>query len=308
MSESTHRSGFVALVGRPNVGKSTLVNALTGQKVAIVSPKPQTTRTRITAIVNRSGAQIILVDTPGLTRGADALRRAMRRVSHTAVADSDVALVVVELDGRRTALGAADRDVIAAARRSSGHIVVAINKVDRLPRKQVLLPWMETYARELGIDVIVPISALQRDGLDLLMDELVARLPECPPLFPEDMVTEQAERVICAELVREQVLMQTRQEVPHAAAVVIEEFEDQRSDDGGRCRLTGRIYVERDSQKGILVGKGGQRIRSIGEAARREIEDLLGCSCHLGLSVVVDKDWRKSDRAVQRLGYGLTEE
>jgi len=304
MTENPYRAGFVALIGRPNVGKSTLVNALTGQKVAIVSPKPQTTRTRITAILSRPNAQVILVDTPGLTRGVDALRKAMRRISQMAAADADVALVIVEIEGDRAELNAADRDVIAAARRSPGQIVVAINKVDRLKQKAVLLPWMETYAGEAGIDAIVPISAKNNDGLDLLLGELVSRLPESPPLFPDDMVTEQAERVICAELVREQVLIQTRQEVPHATAVVIEQFEDQRTEEGGACRLAGRIYVERNSQKGIVVGKGGRQIKAIGEAARHEMEAVLGCTCHLNLTVHVDKDWRRSERAVQRLGYG----
>ena len=307
MTNDPHRAGFVALIGRPNVGKSTLVNALTGHKVAIVSPKPQTTRTRITAILNRPDAQVILVDTPGLTRGVDALRRAMRRISQSAASDADVALVMAEIEGERAELGAADRDVIAAARRSPGQIVVAINKVDRLRNKQVLLPWMEAYAREVGIDAIVPISARHVDGLELLLGELISRLPESPPLFPDDMVTEQAERVICAELVREQILIMTRQEVPHATAVIIEQFEDQRTGDGGSCRLEGRIFVERDSQKGILVGRGGRQIKAIGEAARQQIAALLGCTCHLRLTVHVDKDWRKSDRAVHRLGYGPDE-
>jgi GTP-binding protein Era len=304
MSENPYRAGFVALIGRPNVGKSTLVNALTGQKIAIVSPKPQTTRTRITAILNRPGAQVTLVDTPGLTKGVDALRKAMRRISQTAAADADVALVIVEIERDRVELNAADRDVIAAARRSPGQIVVAINKVDRLKDKSVLLPWMETYAGEAGIDAIVPISAKRSDGLDILLGELISRLPESPPLFPDDMVTEQAERVICAELVREQVLLQTRQEVPHATAVVIEQFEDRRTEEGGACHLQGRIYVERNSQKGIVVGKGGHQIKAIGETARHEMEAVLGCTCHLKLTVHVDKDWRRSERAVQRLGYG----
>jgi GTP-binding protein Era len=156
----------------------------------------------------------------------------------------------------------------------------------------------------MGIDAIVPISARTGDGLERLVSEIVARLPESPPLFPEDMITDQAERAICAELVREQLLLVTRQEVPHAAAVVIEEFDDQRDESGGRCHLTGRIYVERDSQRRIVIGKGGRQIKAISIAARREIEKLLACDVCLRLTVHVDKNWRQSERAVARLGYG----
>lgn len=308
-SSQTQRAGFVALVGLPNVGKSTLVNALTGQKVAIVSPKPQTTRTRITAIVTSPAAQVVLVDTPGLTGGGDALRRAMRRITQSTAATADLALVVVEATEDAPALSEAERDVIAAARLGSGHIVVALNKVDRVRNKAALLPWIEVFARLEGVDVVVPISATRKDGLDALMAELESRLPVSPRLFPEDMVTDQAERVLCAELVREQLLLQTRQEVPHSAAVVIEVFEDGREgSEGGTCHIEGRIIVEREAQKGIVVGKGGQRIKSLSEKARMGIEELLACRVYLRLTVHVDKNWRDSERALQRLGYGFDHE
>jgi len=299
------RSGFVALVGKPNVGKSTLVNAMAGQKLAIVSPKPQTTRNRLRAIVNRPGAQLVLVDTPGLTEGGDALRQTLRRITGSAAADADVGLAMLEIRGIKPELDDMDRQVLAMAQRQG--LVVVINKVDRLPDKAMLLPWMEVLHGATGGAVVIPVSARTGDGLEVLERELISRLPEGPFLFPEDMVTDEAERAIVGELVREQILLQTHEEVPHAAAVVIESFEDGRGDDDGLCRIEGRIYIERDSQKGILVGKKGSRIKSISEAARHEIEALLGARVYLRLTVHVSKDWRKNERAVLKLGYGDNE-
>ncbi|MEE8408956.1 MAG: GTPase Era [Myxococcota bacterium] len=300
----TFRAGFVALLGRPNVGKSTLVNALTGEKVAIVTPKPQTTRTRITAIVNRPEAQLILVDTPGVLGGRDPLRRALRRVAHGAAAEADLTLVVAEVHREEARITHEDRRIVEAARRGSGRVVVALNKIDRLERKEILLPWMQRYASEPGIEAVVPIAALHNDGLDDLVDELVQRLPYSPALFPTDIYTDQAERFLCAELVREQLLLQTRQEVPHSAAVVIDSFEDGRDESDGMCRLEGRIILEAESQKGIVVGKGGRKIKAVSQAARAEIEELLGCKVFLRMQVEVDRDWTRSDRALLRLGIG----
>jgi GTP-binding protein Era len=304
-STTAHRAGFVALVGRPNVGKSTLLNRLAGSKLAIVTPKPQTTRTRIEAIVNQPHGQVILVDTPGITAGKDALRKAMRRIAHGAAADADLALVVVEAAGAAGEISREDRRVVEAARQGAGRIIVAINKIDRLERKEVLLPAIERYAALSGIEAVIPIAALVGDGTDRLLEEVVARLPESPPLFDADVLTDQAERVLCAELVREQLLLQMRDEVPHSAAVVIDAFEDGRTDDGqGLCRLEGRVVVERDSQKGIVVGKRGSRIKAVSTAARQAIEELLGCKVFLRLRVVVDRNWTQNARAVSRLGYG----
>ena len=299
------RSGFVALVGRPNVGKSTLVNALVGEKVSIVTHKPQTTRTRIRAIVNRPEAQLVLVDTPGLVPSDSALRRAMRRSASMAAADADATLVVAQIRGDAGELTDLDRDVLETAKKAPGPVVLAINKIDLLARKESLLPWMAAYQREHELAAIVPISARAGDGLDILMRELVAILPEGPPLFPPEMHTDQAERFLCAELVREQLLLQTHEEVPYTAAVVIESFEDQRREDGGGlCRIEGRIYVERESQKGIVVGKGGQRIKEVSHKARLEMEQVLGCKVYLRLTVHVDRDWTENEQAVHRYGYG----
>jgi GTPase len=303
------RAGFVAVVGRPSVGKSTLVNTLVGEKVAIVTPKPQTTRTRIHGILNRPGAQVVLVDTPGLTRTDSALRRAMHRTAKLAAEGADAALLVVECRGERVELSAADREAVDTAKAALGKVVVALNKIDVLPRKELLLPWMELYQQAVTPAALVPISALRADGLDRLLAELIAVLPEGAPLFPADLHTDQAERFLCAELVREQLLLQLGQEVPHAAAVVIESFEDERREDGsGLVRLNGRIYVERESQKGIVVGKAGARIKSVSQAARLAVEELLGCKVFLRLTVHVAPDWTDEEGEVRRFGYDPTGE
>lgn len=303
------RSGFVALVGRPNVGKSTLLNYVLGEKVAIVSPKPQTTRTRIHGILNRPDAQLVFVDTPGLSSGKSALHKAMRRVAGEVADDAEVGLVVINIgrDESPAAMRVAkeDRELVARVRKSSGQVVVAVNKVDRVQPKQRLLPWLDLYHRELQLEDIFPISARTGDGVDTLVSHVAQRLPLGEPYFPRDLHTDQAERFICQELVREQLLFQTEQEVPHSAVVVIELFEDERDDtqQGGLCRLEGRIILERDSQKGIVVGKRGVRIKEISTRARQQMEQLLGCKVYLRLTVHVDKDWTKSPVALRK--YGL---
>lgn len=300
------RTGFVAVLGRPNVGKSTLVNALLGQKIAIVTPKPQTTRRRLMAVLNEPEGQLILVDTPGLCGQRTALGRAMGRMVGRAAADADVALVVAEVSRKGSPeVRPEDRAVLKAANRAQGKIFVALNKVDTLSDKSLVLPWIDAFARASDAEAIIPISARKGDGLAPLLAALMAALPEGEPVFPPDMLTDQAERFICGELVREQLLLQLQQEVPHSVAVEIEHFEDGRSSDGtGLCRLTGRIYVERESQKGIVVGKRGARIKSVSTAARREMEDLLGCKVYLRLVVRVDPDWTRKQGAVTRRGFG----
>jgi GTPase len=304
----THRAGFVALVGRPNVGKSTLLNAFLGEKVAITSAKPQTTRTRIQGIVTRESHQIVFVDTPGVCDTGTALRRAMRRIAGETAASSDVTLVIIELRKGAPAIANEDRELVKAALEGTGKVVVAINKVDLVWPKEQLLPWIAAYAKDLGVDtVVVPISAMKEDGLRELEKELVARLPESPALFPPDMHTDVAERFLCEELIREQLLRQTHQEVPHGVAVVIETFEDERTDDPkrpGLVRLEGRIYVEKESQKPIVIGRGGARIKSLSEQARKEIEPLLGCKVYLRLTVHVDEDWTKNEHRVRHYGLG----
>lgn len=297
--------GFVALVGRPNVGKSTLLNAYLGEKVSIVSPKPQTTRTRIHGILNRPDCQVVFVDTPGLCGSGNAIRRAMRGVAGQAAQDADVTLLLVEPHGDRPEVSREDQALAREARRAGGRLVVALNKIDRLKSKSHLLPWIEAYAHGVEAEAVVPISARYPDGLAALLETLVERLPQGPRLFPEDLHTDQAERFLCGELVRERMLFLMRDEVPHCAAVVIETFEDLRDErEPPLVRLEGRIYVERDSQKGIVVGKGGAQIKQISQEARRGIESLLQSQVYLRLTVHVDPDWtRRADR-VRHYGIG----
>ncbi len=301
------RAGFIALVGKPNVGKSTLVNTLLGEKVAIVSPKPQTTRTRIHGILNSDDAQMIFADTPGICDSGTALRKAMRRIGTQVAQEAEVTLVIIEIPEKPSAkptVAPEDERLVQAARSTGGHVIVALNKIDRIKPKERMLPWLQLYGETLQAPVM-PISALKREGLDLLIEELKKSLPPSPPLFPTDLHTDRAERFLCEELVREQLLFQTHEEVPHAAAVVIESFEDQRDDDsptGGLCRLEGRIYVERDSQKGIIVGKKGSRIKSVSTKAREAMEELLGSKVYLRLSVHVDSQWTRSMAGVRKFG------
>jgi GTP-binding protein Era len=310
MSEETiaenFRSGFVAIIGRPNVGKSTLLNKLLQAKVSIVSPKPQTTRTRIHGIVNEPNAQLVLIDTPGFCKVRGPLTRALRHVAGAAPGDADMTLVLAEMRGDNAEITDADREVLEAASRTPGQVILAINKIDLLPQKESLLPWMAAFAQAYSLAAVIPISAKTGDGLDELREELISRLPEGPALFPRDLHTDQAERFICAELVREQLLMQTQEEVPHSAAITVEAFEDGRETDANLVRITARIYVERDSQKAIVIGRGGQQIKAIGQAARKRIEDLLGSRVFLGLTVHVDKQWTQNERALKR--YGLMPE
>lgn len=299
----TFRSGFVALIGRPNVGKSTLVNRLLGEKVSIVSPKAQTTRNRIHAILNRDDAQVVFVDTPGLTAPKDALRKALRSIAGTAAADADAALVVVEVQpGDPSKLSAEDEAVLRTAAGGSGKVVVALNKIDRMPQMELVLPWIAGYAEHTAA-AVVPVSALRSDGLDALMEQILETLPEGPPMFPTDMHTDQAERFLVAELVREQLLYKLRDEVPHSCHVVVEVFDDARDDSGGMVHIEGRILVERDSQKGIVVGKKGATIKEVSTKAREQMEAVLHAKVFLRLQVAVAKNWTQDPRAVQRYGF-----
>ena len=301
-TDESFKAGFVAVIGRPNVGKSTLVNALLGDKVSIVSPKPQTTRTRIYGILNEPTSQLILVDTPGFCEERGPLTRALRRIAGGAPADADLTLVMAEIRGPTAEITDADREVLEAARRGSGKIVLALNKIDLLRQKETLLPWIDLYAKTYDLVAVIPTSARYQDGLGALYDEMLKHLPASPALFPQDMHTDQAERVLCAELVREQLLYQTQQEVPHSAAVVVDVFEDRREEPSPMCYLEGRIYVERESQKAIVIGRGGHQIKALGEKSRAQIEQLLGCKVFLKLTVHVDKEWTKNERSLRRLG------
>jgi GTP-binding protein Era len=289
------RSGFVALAGRPNVGKSTLVNAIVGRKVAIVSDKPQTTRRAIRGVATTHDSQLVLVDLPGVQRPRDALTARMQRRVESELADADAALLIVNaIQG----IGPGDRFIAGLLARASTPVVVAVNKVDRCSRAEIAATLQA--AAELGVgDDFFPISARTGEGLRALVDHLGSLLPEGPFFFPPEDRSDQSEQVLLAELVREQVLRRTRQEVPHAVEVEVEEIEERRAD---LIAVRAVIWVEADSQKGILIGAGGGMIKAIGTAARKELERELGTRVHLELAVRVRRAWRSDDRLLDRLG------
>jgi GTP-binding protein Era len=289
------RSGFVALAGRPNVGKSTLVNAIVGRKVAIVSDKPQTTRRAIRGVATTDDSQLVLVDLPGVQRPRDALTARMQRRVESELADADAALLLVNaIQG----IGPGDRFIASLLAGASTPVVVAVNKVDRCSRAEVVAALQA--AAELGVgDDVFPISARTGEGVGALVGHLASLLPEGPFFFPADEHSDQAESTMLAELVREQVLRRTRQEVPHAVEVEVEEIEERRDD---LIAVRAVLWVEADSQKGILIGAGGKMIKAIGTAARRELERELGCRVHLELAVRVRKAWRSDERLLDRLG------
>jgi GTP-binding protein Era len=291
------KSGFVALIGRPNAGKSTLLNRLVGQKLAIVSDKPQTTRNRIIGVRNYPEAQVVFVDTPGVHRPLHRLNVRMVDAALEALREVDVVTVVVDASDRP---GAGERYLMDIVRKVPVPRVLALNKVDKIP-KELLLPMIERYDREVGFADIVPISALTGENVDELEQVLLSHLPEGEPLYPEDFLTDQPERFFVAEIVREQVLQHTRAELPFASAVVVDRFEEP-DRPGGLLRLYCTIIVERESQKPIVVGKGGAMIKAIGTAARQELERFFGTKVFLDLRVKVRADWREDERMLDSLG------
>ena len=294
-----HRSGFVAVIGKPNVGKSTLMNAYLGQKVAIVSDKPQTTRRRLLGILTRPDAQIIFVDTPGIHRPRHKLGQFMVQTATRAIPDADEILFVVDVS---TMPDDEDRQIAALiAEREHIPVILALNKMDLLPPHKVQLH-TSVYLDLVRHDDWMMISATRGDNLDDLLERIVAHLPVGPRYYPEDQITDQTVRAIAAELIREQVLRFTHQEVPHAVAVLVDEFKERSAD---MTYIHATIIVERESQKRILLGEGGRMIKRISTAARREIEQLVGTRVYLELWVKVWKKWRKDEDNLRRLGYAL---
>ena len=290
----TH-SGFVALAGRPNVGKSTLVNAIVGEKVAIVSDKPQTTRRAIRGVAVRGDAQLVLVDLPGVQRPRDALTQRMQSRVERELADADAALLLLNAE---QGVGPGDRFIAGALRRADVPVVVAVNKVDRLDRPGIVAMLRATAELDLSDDIF-PLSARKGSGVDDLVAHLCGLLPEGPFMFGADAASDQPESVMLAELIREQILRRTFQEVPHAVEVVVEDVDRGRED---LVRVTALAWVEADSQKGILIGAQGKMIKAIGTAARRELERRLHAKVHLDLSVRVRRHWRADDALLDRLG------
>ncbi len=299
------RSGFVAVVGRPNAGKSTLVNRLVGQKIAIVTSKPQTTRNRIQRIVTKPQGQIVFIDTPGLHEADSALGRQMMQEVAAALEGIDVLLLMVDASSMHPH---ADDLLLQKAKRFRGRTILALNKVDRLPRPK-LLPLIESFSKAFEFSAIVPISALKGDGCDGLLDEILKQLPEGEAYFPEDQVTDQPERFLAAEIIREKAIQLMYHEVPYALAVVVEKYEEKPR----LLRIEAVMNVERDSQKKILIGHKGEMLKKIGTEARKELEAILGSKIYLGLFVKVAPDWRENPQKVRELDWryqleGLAEE
>jgi GTPase len=288
-------SGFVAILGRPNAGKSTLLNALVGEKVAIVSSHPQTTRNRILGIVNRPGAQMVISDTPGLHKPDSLLGRQMLEEIEQALDGIHVLLLIVDATQK---FGTGDQRAMDRAEQFRGPRILLLNKVDRM-RKDALLPLMDAYQKKLEFAEIIPISALTGDGIELLIKTLVKYVPEGPPYFPEEQYTDQPERFLASEIIREKVLLHTRQELPHAVAVMLDKF-----DEGEKMtRIHAAIYVDREGQKGIVIGRGGSMLKTIGTEARLELEKMLGRKIFLEIFVKVRPNWRDQAAVVRQLDW-----
>jgi len=291
------KSGFVSLVGRPNAGKSTLLNRLVGQKVAIVSDKPQTTRHRIVGVRNTPAGQMVFIDTPGIHKPVHRMNQRMVNAALDTLREVDLVVLVVDAS---VAAGAGDEFVLDVLGRSRAAAILALNKVDVI-QKARLLPAIDRYAKALQFKAIVPLSALTGEGVDRLEQAILAALPEGEPAYPEDYLTDQTQRTLTAELIREKVLVHTRDELPYSTAVVIDQFEEP-AREGAVTRIFASILVDHDSQKPIVVGKGGEMIKRIGSEARKDLEQMLDGRVYLDLHVKVRQDWRDDERLLDELG------
>ncbi|GBF33758.1 GTP-binding protein Era [Desulfocucumis palustris] len=294
-AKDSYKSGFAAIVGRPNVGKSTLLNRLVGQKIAIVSDKPQTTRHKIHSVITREDAQLVLLDTPGIHKPKHRLGEYMVEVALGTLKEVDVILFVVETETP----GPGDTFILEQMKRVTTPVLLVINKIDRIA-KHDLLPLIEGYRQLYDFKEIVPVSALNGENVERLTDLMVNYLPAGPKYYPDDMVTDRPERFIMAELIREKVLHLTSQEVPHSVAVVVEDVAERAN---GVVAVRAIVYTERDSQKRILIGKSGAMLKRIGQQAREEMEALFGSKFFLELWVKVKADWRNKDSYISNFGY-----
>ena len=295
-----HKSGFVTVIGRPNVGKSTLINKIIGQKIAIMSDKPQTTRSRIQCILNSDDAQIIFLDTPGIHKPMFKLGEYMLKAAESTLKEVDVIFFVIDATEK---FGGGEKYILERLATVTSPVILVINKIDLISRAEVL-PIIESYSARKNFAAVIPISAIDGTNLDTLIDEAKKFLPEGPKYYPVDMITDQPERLIIAELIREKILNVTEDEVPHSIAVDIEEITPRKN---SVTYIRAVVYVERDSQKGILIGKGGELLKSIGKNARPEIEMLLGTKVFLDLWVKVKRGWRNLNGAIQSFGLGSSE-
>ncbi|MFZ2631956.1 MAG: GTPase Era [Desulfosalsimonadaceae bacterium] len=294
----TFKSGFTAIIGAPNVGKSTLLNTMIGEKISIVSNKPQTTRNRIAGVSHRPGFQIVFLDTPGIHKSTKPLNSKMVEVAMSSIKDVDLILMVVDAANPEPA----SEQLILAKLKSSRQppVILALNKID-LIKKPKLLQLIDRWQKAYPFEEIVPVSATEGTQVDELLDAMEKRLPDGPPYFPEDMITDMPERFIAAEMIREKVFTLTAREIPFSTAVTIESFEELPKQN--LVRIHAAIHIERDSQKGIIIGKQGAMLRAIGEAARLDIEQMLDTRVFLQLFVRIEKNWSKDARALRKLGY-----
>jgi GTP-binding protein Era len=290
------RSGFVSLIGRPNAGKSTLLNALSGEKLAIVSEKPQTTRTTIQGVVNLARAQIVFIDTPGIHKSTTLFNKRMMETVRAALADRDVLLYVADAS---VPFATGDAEAVSVLKDLATPVLLLANKIDRVQDKRKLLPFIEQYKAVREFDEYLPVSATTGEGLDRVRDAIVSRLPEGPAYFPTDHLTDQPERFLAGEMIREQILRHTRQEVPHSVAVLVDRWEKS----ARIAKIAATIYVERDGQKAIVIGAGGAGLKKIGTLARHEIEKMVGHKIFLELFVKVQRDWRENPEFLNAIDW-----
>lgn len=295
ITPADYRAGYAAIIGLPNAGKSTLMNALLNIKLSIISAKPQTTRRRVMGILNEEKLQVVFIDTPGILKPRYTLQKKMMEYVYSALKDADILIMIVDAAGKTHPV----QIPIEQFNQSQKPVLLLLNKVDLLPKKQ-LLTIIDTYNKWYPFKSIIPISALKNDGIENIQKEIVTLLPYSPPYYPPDMLTDQPERFFVAEIIREKIFEKYHQEIPYSTEVTIEEFKER---EGGKDYIYAVICVERKSQKGILIGKQGEALKRIGAAARRDIEELLGKKIYLELRVKVIENWRKNEIKLKRLGF-----
>jgi GTP-binding protein Era len=294
--QNSFKSGYVSIIGEPNVGKSTLLNALMGEKIAIVTPKPQTTRNRITGILTTDSHQIIFLDTPGVLTPKYRLHDQMVKAAYTAITDADLVLYMIDVSRLNSGI---EEKILDELKKAAQQVILVINKIDLIPNP-TLLPIIASYQGKFPFLEIIPISATAGDGVLQLRESIVKHIPEGPAYFPPDQLSDLPERFFVSETIREKVFLRTSQEIPYASSVVVEEFKERPN---GKIYISAMLYVERQSQKGILVGKGGRTIKRIGQLARAEIEQFLETTVFLDLRVSVKADWRRDERKLKDMGY-----
>ncbi|MBO2943252.1 GTPase Era [Paenibacillus sp. F411] len=296
MNKSQFKSGFVAIIGRPNVGKSTLMNQVIGQKIAIMSDKPQTTRNKIHGVYTTNSSQIVFLDTPGIHKRQSKLGDFMNQTALGTLGEVEAVLFLIDAS---EGFGGGDRFIAEQLKKVKTPVILVMNKIDKI-EPEALLPLIEEYRKLHDFAEIIPISAMQGNNVNTLLDQLQKYLPPGPQYYPEDQITDHPEQFVCAELIREKILHMTREEVPHSIAVTIE---DMKVESNGTVHISAVIFVERDSQKGIIIGKQGSLLKEVGKQARQDIQKLLGSKIFLELWVKVKKDWRNQDRVLRDLGF-----